>query len=252
MTKVILDWLGGNWMPVALVLVCLYAMNQFTANQAKEEIIGLRLDAAETAKQKENLDKDVEAMTADKKKHLAKIGKLEDEVKVNIDYINDLEKAAREKQLKIRGIDTSIESLNLFVETFPEFSRDKGFGMVDVVSEKTGIKRSYLSMPIFFTETFVIEHNNLETAEKELLKYQENEELYGDARALRMKVDRQSDRIQAVLTDANNACHIRTEALRDRYINQLEKPRFELPGGAKMVGCAALGIGASWAIKKAW
>jgi hypothetical protein len=258
------DWLKLNWHIVAIVVLLLVATNQCTSAFNQKEIIRVEKEKLLSDIAKQELERKAADITRQQnvlqEKIIAaeqEIGTLKRDVAAKQQQIVELEAARKLNVLNVRELDTTDQLESAFAETFPSIMRIAGTGIVE--QDVDGILRDYMVLPAWTIETFLIQHGNLEAAEGKVLLYDRIVEQFGTIDQIREKVvglEREKFGLEQVRAnayrDGYESCNVRYEGVVDRYISQLEKPRFELPGGAKMLGCAAIGVGAAVGLSKVW
>lgn len=247
------SWFAENWMWLALIGLVLYAGMQYSTAQAQKEITEIKLEKAAVINktiehertiaglneqvagmESELTTVDQELTTARTKEQaaLVRVAKLEDEkgaTKLTVQMIRKEEKTLAE-----------------FTKTFPEFTHATDFGLLDVESD--GLIIPYITFPFFFVDAFIINKNELDTANEQLAEY-------GGIDEIRLTMDQlNSDkagllRKVATLEAAKfTACDgVRREMTttlierQDKHIKTLSKPRWDwsntMAFGAGVVLC---------------
>ena len=159
------------------------------------------------------------------------------------DIVYDLEKARAAEQLAVRRLRTSDDLEKKLLETFPEIA-ESDMGVIEVYNEATGKTLQYLRVPLWFSQTFIIDHENA-------LSYKEQKVTLDTIDLLNKEIITLKDSIYD-LEKANRYAYqtgyddafTKYQALNEKYIDQLKKPRFsfELPHVGLMVGMAAGGV----------
>jgi hypothetical protein len=73
--------------------------------------------------------------------------------------VQDLEEEREKNQLTVRNIRKKEDLQNRLAETFPEMAQSD-WGVTEVYNEEADIGIEYLLVPLWFSETFIIDHQN--------------------------------------------------------------------------------------------
>lgn len=151
-------------------------------------------------------------------------------------------------KLTVQMIRKEEKTLDEFIKTFPALSNAENFGLLDV--EIDGLIIPYITFPLFFIDAFIVNKNELDTANEQL-------EEYGDINIIREQIDSlTADKAKLLrkvaMLEASKftACDsVRRDMTRtlmerqDKHIATLEKPRFDwgnkMAFGAGVVLCGA-------------
>ena len=154
-----------------------------------------------------------------------------------------LEAERRASQLEVRRLDRPEALKEKLRTTFPEMAASD-WGVTAVMNEKQNISLKYLLVPLWFSETFIIDHQNSKSYKAQNIKYQGID-------ALERQRDTLQNRVLTLEREKSEAYHAgyvsastKYEALNTDYINRLKKPRLSLnfPGTMTMVlGSVAAG-----------
>ena len=137
-----------------------------------------------------------------------------------------LERNRREGTLSVRELRRSADLEARFEETFPEIA-NSNWGITSIPLEPGDqIELEYLVVPVWFAETFIIDHQNAESWLEQKDNLLAVDSLRGLVSALQDSVatlhTRNALALQAGYDNASTACR----DLSNRYVAELRKPRF--------------------------
>ena len=158
--------------------------------------------------------------------------------------VESAEQLRANEQLTVRRLRRREDLQARLNQTFPEVAASD-WGVREVWNEQEQIGIEYLLVPVGFTETFIIDHQNSIAYE------QQRDTLVSvvrlDTRIIALQdsvftLERQS---RGAFETGYNQAFTLYQSLNERYIDELRKPRFDLgvKGGiATMAGTFALGV----------
>ena len=225
---------------VGLLLVVCFLL---TRNLNESEIARVQAEVHRLEREKDSIQAFVAANVATLETLQLTRESKEAEVAVLRDYVGLLEVQRQESALTVRRIRKTSDLQARLESTFPEMARSN-WGLTTIPFEPgdtLGIE--YFVIPAWFTETFIIDHENAASWRK-----QKDKLLAVDS--LRVQVASLQDSIAtlhaqdtlALQTGYNNASNDYRD-LSTRYIAELRKPRFSL-GSAVGLCIGAAGAGA--------
>lgn len=154
--------------------------------------------------------------------------------------VDELEKARANAQVTVRSIRTKQYLLEEFAQTFPEMAHSD-WGVTEVLNEENGIKLEYLLVPLWFSETFIIDHNNS-------ISYREQRDKLLTVDSLQQQVGTLQDSLLVLeqqKAEAYKSGYIdafaKYEALNEKYIQVLQKPP-KIEWGLPQWGVVAAGV----------
>lgn len=169
---------------------------------------------------------------------------LEAEADLLRERIATLETERVESQLTIRRLHRSDELQTRFASTFPEMAASN-WGVTEVMNEEEGVGIEYLMVPLWFSETFLIDHENS-------IAYQAQTESYASLAGVQDRVLVLQDSVLALERQNREAYQLGYDNaftlyqnLNREHIELLQKPRFSLgiPGGI-LTAAGTFGLGA--------
>ena len=157
--------------------------------------------------------------------------------------IDELESERVANQLSVRRLRRTDDLRARIETTFPEMAASQ-WGVTEVFDEANGVGIEYLMVPLWFSETFLIDHQNS-------LAFQTQVDTFRVLDGLRQQITQLQDSVLILERSSRTAyqngydtAFARYEALNREYIDQLRRPRFNLgvPGGiATMLGSFGAG-----------
>ena len=230
-------------MVVALVVLLLLVCYLLTRFQNQDEIARVKEEVSSLEREKDSIQA-VLATNAVIQQSLALTREdKEAEVTVLRDYVDLLERQRQESALTVRRIRKTSDLQARLDLTFPEMARSN-WGLTTIPFEPGDtLGLEYFLIPAWFTETFIIDHENAE-----FWREQKDKLLAVDS--LRVQVAALQDSIATLFT--LNTLALQTgydnasSEYRDmstRYIAELRKPRFSLGSTVGLcLGAAGVGV----------
>ena len=170
------------------------------------------------------------------------ISSKKDEAEVLRREVYKLENERKEKQFTVRSLHKKEDLQNKFKETFPEVA-NSDWGVTEVFNEQYGVGIEYLLIPLWFNETFIIDHNNskLYQAQKDKLVAVDSLNQYvivlQDSVLVLEKLNRKA------YEEGYNTAYIKYEDLNEKYISELQKGKIDWGlQAAGFVGGGIIGV----------
>ena len=170
------------------------------------------------------------------------ISSKKDEAEVLRQEVSRLEEVRKEKQFTIRSLRKKEDIQNKFKETFPEVA-NSDWGVTEVYNEKYGVGIEYLLIPLWFNETFIIDHNNskLYQAQKDKLLLVDSLNQFviilQDSVLVLEKLNRKA------YENGYNTAYVKYEELNQKYISELQKGKIDWGlQAAGFVGGGVIGV----------
>ena len=158
--------------------------------------------------------------------------------------IDELEAERVDDQLSVRRLRRTADLQARLESTYPEMAASR-WGVTEVFDEENGIGIEYLLVPLWFSETFIIDHQNS-------LAYATQVDTLRVLDGLRQRISVLQDSVFTLERSSRqsyatgyDAAFERYQALNREYIAELRRPRFNLgvPGGIAAVA-GSFGVGA--------
>ena len=155
-----------------------------------------------------------------------KISSTKDEAEILRQEVQRLEQERKEKQFTVRSLRKKEDLQKKFKETFPEVA-NSDWGVTEVFNEEYGVGIEYLLIPLWFNETFIIDHNNskLYHAQKDKLILVDSLNQFvivlQDSVLVLEKLNRKA------YEDGFNTAYGQYEELNQKYISELQKGKID-------------------------
>jgi hypothetical protein len=148
------------------------------------------------------------------------------EVEILRDQVIRLEEERKENQLSVRNLRKKQDLQNRFEKTFPEVAYSD-WGVTEVYNEQQGVGIEYFLIPLWFSETFIIDHNNS-------ISYKNQKEKLVMVDSLHVLVDSLQDSVltleklnRLAFEEGYRNAYTKYEELNEKYINELQKGKIE-------------------------
>lgn len=126
-------------------------------NKTFDWIERVKLDSANLALDRKS--KQLKHIADSANKELAKLNNIEVELKSNIDSLKQFIREIEDDQLTVRSLPKKNSVQNRFIKLFPELAMSD-WGVANVYNEEANVAIEYLMVPLWFSETFIIDHQN--------------------------------------------------------------------------------------------
>lgn len=227
------------WILLAVVLVVIAYILGSNAN--KEEIARVEAQRQDMKSQRDSIKAFVALKDAMQQILQKRITELETDTDNLREQVKILETVRKKEQLEVRMLKTPDDLKIKFASTFPELPEEKIKIFEEYVSE-VDISLQYFGVPLWFSETFIIDHNNSINYEKQNIKLAALDTLNLRVISLQDKVlvlEKEKSEAYRVGYDSAYVHYMEISKL---YINELEKPRFDWPHWGAIIGGTAAGI----------
>ncbi len=169
--------------------------------------------------------------------------------------VDSLEELRKREQLSVRNLRKKEDLLKELKQTYPEMADSvwSDWGVTEVYNEKADVSIEYLLIPLWFTQTFIIEHQNSESYKKQKDKLALVDSLQNTVSALKDSLSYLKKEIIAAYKAGYDEAYAKYDTLSRKYIKLLEKPpqiKFGFPSIPTIITSAALGVAAGVAISK--
>ncbi len=231
----------------ALAITTVMALVFITARSLdKEELARVQSEMASLSEEKANLENKVIELDELQNKLYVTIDKKNEEIIQHQLTINSLEDDRANQQVEVRQLNTKMALEKSFAKAFPQVIKAKNFGITSMaINEEKTLSMPFYVIPAWFTETFIIEHNNMLKYKAQIAEYKHNETLYGSVIELKDSVQKlEGEKSEAYETGYEEA-FLKYQALNQQYIALLKKPpvvEIKAPSLWPILGAALLGI----------
>ncbi|MGH7527828.1 MAG: hypothetical protein ACREMX_14115 [Gemmatimonadales bacterium] len=158
--------------------------------------------------------------------------------------VRELESTRQANQLSVRRIRRPADLATRIRETFPEIA-GSDWGVTEIVNDRIDppIGIQYLVVPLWFSETFLIDHQNAASYKAQTGRLTVMDSLQQQTIALKDTIIRLEQEKTEAFRVGYDSAYKKYEALNVEYINVLKNPRVALrfPGAATLIGSAAAG-----------
>jgi len=158
--------------------------------------------------------------------------------------VADLERERQQQQLSVRKLNKKEDLQARLRQTYPEMAQS-AWGVTEVFNEKENVSVEYLLIPLWFSETFIIEHQNAQSYRNQRDKLQHVDSLQQSVSVLKDSVlALEREKTQAYKHGYDDA-YAKYESLNEKYIELLKKPpsvNLGFPGWGTILGTAAVGV----------
>ncbi len=158
--------------------------------------------------------------------------------------VDSLETLRRREQLKVRLLRKKEDLQAKFLQTFPEIAHSD-WGVTEVYNEREQVSIEYMLVPLWFAETFIIDHQNA-------LNYKKQKDKLVLVDSLQRTIIQVKDSLRILEMEKGLAykkgydeAFAKYEDLNERYIKLLKKPpqvKIGFPAWGTVAGAAAAGI----------
>ncbi len=161
------------------------------------------------------------------------------------DKVGQLEEERKEAQLSVRNLRKDEDLQNKFIKTFPEIA-GSDWGVQEVHNDEVDLDIEYLLVPLWFSETFIIDHQNSKSYKEQTGLLQTVDSLRLNVIALQDSVLRLEEEKSSAYKKGYDDSYAEYTKLNENYIKELKKPNFGLPHWTAIAG----GIGIGYLIGK--
>ncbi len=215
----------------------------------QEEINRVKMEMVHLEAVRDSITTVVAKIDLEKKQLQGQVENLNLQANVLRDSVLSLEESRQEEQLRVRQLSTKQDLERDFIKTYPEVA----YSMRIIEIDEDGLPLEYLSVPLWFTEAFIIDHQNAASYEEQRDKLLEVDTLRTKVSALQDSVLLLEEEKSAAYKQGYDEAYARYEALNKDYLDCLEKPpqvKFGFPKAGLLIGAAAAGLGAGVYINK--
>ncbi|MDZ7690196.1 MAG: hypothetical protein U5K69_03395 [Balneolaceae bacterium] len=151
------------------------------------------------------------------------VRQLESETSQLRTQVKNLEEARQEAQLTVRSIRKKEDLQERLEKTFPEMA-NSDWGVEEVYNEEADVHVEYLLVPLWFSETFIIDHQNAESYRKQRDKLWTVDSLNQQVSTLKDSLlVLEEAKTEAYKTGYDEA-YAKYEDINQKYIELLKKP----------------------------
>ena len=231
----------------ALLVTTVMALVFITARSLdKEELARVESEMTRLLDEKKQLESKVTQLDELQDKLYLTIDKKNQEIIQHQLAIDDLEEERAYQQVEVRQLNTKVALEKSFAKAFPQVINAKNFGITSMaINEDKTLSMPFYVIPAWFTETFIIEHNNMLKYKAQIAEYKHNETLYGSVIELKDSVQKLESEKSEAYEKGYEEAYDKYQALNKEYIALLKKPpvvEIKAPSLWPVLGAAFLGL----------
>jgi len=158
--------------------------------------------------------------------------------------VQTLEAQRTDEQLNVRYLDTREELEQQIMRTFPELG-DSVWRVTEIYFPEEDESMEYLSVPLWFSETFIIDHQNADNLGRQVDKLRQMDSLQTVVTVLKDSLYVLEHQNRTAMQTGYEMAYAEFDTLQQKYIRLLEKPpqiNFGLPQWGAVAGGTAAGI----------
>ena len=229
---------------ILIVIIAIGAVGfayYYGSNKNKEEIQRAKLEMQELKSQRDSI-KTVVAYKDSVQKYLnQEIADLTTEADSLRSQVGQIETKRQTDQLNVRKLNTQDQLEAKIIKTFPEISHTQLL-VTEVYNKAADLSIQYISFPLWFSETFIIDHQNSIAYEQQKNKLVQVDDLQQNVITLKDSVLTLEKEKTAAYKKGYDDAYTKYEDLNKKYIEELNKPTFSLPNWIGVAGGAAAGF----------
>lgn len=211
------------WLVVALLVVIAGFLQYYAWTQNKEEILRAKLE-------REQLESRHDSLLAVVEKRESEIQQLEVRIESQLqaadllrEEVDSLEEVRAAAQLTVRMMQKPAELTSRLEDTFPEMIGSQ-WGVTKVYDPEIGESFDYIMFPLWFSETFIIDHQNVSNFEEQRDKLKDLDLLNRRVIVLKDSVIYLERENKFAYRSGYNEAYEKYLALNEKYLEYLRKP----------------------------
>lgn len=229
-------------LPIGVIAVLTAVLAyMFGLNSNREKIEQLIAEKTRLETQKQEVEKKVEENSKIQEELNTEVDSLLNERDRLKTEVAELEIQRKANQLSVRRLRNTDQIIKKFIDTYQQLNESNVFVFEHPINREGTLKMDYAGIPSAYLETFMIEHDRAD-------KYLKEKNALDSAVALGDQVFKLKDSIyvlekekfQLYKTAYEDAYNAYMKINKD-YIDELKKPKFELPHWGAVLGGAAAG-----------
>jgi len=212
---------------IIIVLILLVAFAYFGGLwQNKDRIHQAEIDMERMRSMRDSLETVVAFRDSIEKVLNVQIDMYKDNAERLRSEVDRLEEERKEKQLSVRRLRKKEDLQKRLRDTFPEMAASQ-WGTTEVYNEESDIKLEYLLIPLWFSETFIIDHQNAESYLKQKYKLLEVDSLNQNIIALKDSVIILKNKNIEAYRDGYEYAYAKYDSLTKEYIEELKRGKID-------------------------
>lgn len=229
---------------IIFAVLLLAALSFITARYIdKEEILRAKREREELRAQRDSILTLVARKDSMQKQLQIQVDTLKTETAYLRNKVDSLEEKRQEEQLAVRFIRREEDLQQKFKETFPEMAYSD-WGITEVYNEEEDVSLRYLSIPLWFSETFIIDHQNAESYREQRDKLLQVDSLQQRMVTLKDSLFLLETQKRLAYETGYNDAYAKYDSLNQKYIDLLQKPpqiKVGWPNWGTIIGATAVG-----------
>ena len=157
------------------------------------------------------------------------------------DKVTVLEEQRAKEQLSIRNLRRREDLQLKFAQTFPEVAGSQ-WGVREVYNEEADLSIEYLLVPLWFSETFIIDHQNSINYKAQRDTLIRVDSLMQEIFVLKDSVFVLQEEKTLAYKNGYDEAFAKYEDLNGKYINELKKPNFGWQQWGAILGGVGVGV----------
>jgi len=205
---------------IVLMLALTYLTARFIDH---EEILQAKAEAEQLRASRDSLLTEVTKRDSLQRELQTEVSDLRSAADTLRAHVFELEQERAENQLTVRNLRRKEDLQQRFRETFPEVA-SSDWGVTEVFNENANLDIEYLLTPLWFAETFIIDHQNAKSFEAQRDTLMVLDSLQTQVIALQDTIFRLEEKNKLAYQDGYNEAFTKYEVLNGKYIELLQKP----------------------------
>lgn len=226
-------------------IVLMLALTYLTARYVdQEEILRAKTEMATLKAARDSIYSLVARKDSLQKQLQEEVTDLQADAAALREQVSTLEQQRKQGQLEVRQLKKKEDLQEKLSKTYPEMG-SKPWGVTEVYDRENDVSIEYFMIPLWFTETFIIEHQNSENYRQQRNKLLLVDSLQTSVIVLKDSVFHLEQEKSHAYKSGYDDAYAKYDTLNQKYVELLQKPpqvNFGLPGWGAIVGSAAVGV----------
>jgi hypothetical protein len=216
--------MDNRWLIAAVVILALIIAYFGGLWQNTEKIHRAELAMENMKTMRDSLKSEVRLRNTLQSQLRSEISVYKNEANTLRDQVKVLEKDREEKQFSVRSLRKKEDLQARLQQTFPEMA-SSDWGVTEIRNEKSDLELEYIILPLWFSETFIIDHQNAESWKKQKDKLLIVDTLNGRVIALQDSIYKLEHMNRQAYEKGFNTAYSNYSKLNSEYIKDLKKSR---------------------------
>jgi len=228
-----------KWLVVLLVVLAIAFAYFGGLWRNKDKIHHAQLEMQKMRYMRDSLQTEVRFRDSLQVKLISEVNAHKNEAQALRDHVRMLEEVRKEEQLSVRRLRKKEDLQARLRETFPEMA-ESDWGVTEIRSEELGVGIEYLLVPLWFSETFIIDHQNADSWEKQKNKLLAVDSLNTHIITLQDSIYTLEQLNRQAFERGYNIAFFKYDSLNSEYIKELKKGKMKW--GWPVVGIVGGGV----------